>query len=338
MKKFCICLCSIFFASFLFANDTYYFMSAGQLIPTEEKDTEVEMQEEIISIVLEQKYYEVTVDFFFYNHGNSVDLEIGFPFFCTGLQGSGKISDFKCWTNDVETNYTDYPIEKKWAKDTNLENAYVRTINFPSKKVTKTKITYKSTYGREAPSYAIAKYLYGTGSSWKNPIGKMTVRIQNKDLYSSINFLSMPDKTPLKRIEDDIWEGVYTNIEPAKYTDSITIECGDLFGDDGPRVLRKNSFFGCYMELKSDNLFWYTKPQLRLIRNAIYAFSGYPFKSQDLKTLFEQKAKYGWFGWDKLGPDGEPVYPVDENFSEDKLTETEKHNVKLILEEEQKRK
>ena len=148
----------------------------------------------------------------------------------------------------------------------------------------------------------------------------------------------MPDGRPLKRIKDDIWEGVYTNIEPDKYTDSITIECGDLFGDNGPRILQKDRFFGCHDELKPADLFFYTKAQLRLIRNAIYAFSGYPFKSQDLKVLFGQKAKYGWFGWDTLGPDGDPVYPADRNFTEDKLTEIEKHNVKLLLEEEQKRK
>ena len=91
MPKNILILMFLLLGTSLFANDTYYFMSAGQLVPTEETDVEVEMQEEIISIVLEQKYYEVTVDFFFYNYGDSVDLEIGFPFFCTGLQGSGKI-------------------------------------------------------------------------------------------------------------------------------------------------------------------------------------------------------------------------------------------------------
>lgn len=337
MKKFFVCLCLIFIAGFVFANDTYFFMSAGQLIPTEEKNIEVEMQEEIINIVLEQRYYEVTVDFFFYNYGDSVDLEIGFPFFCTGLQGDGKISDFKCWTDGIETSYTDYPIEKEWAKDTELEYAYVRSINFPSKKLTKTKITYKSTYGSEAPSYSIAKYLYGTGSSWKNAIGKMTVRIQNKKLYSRINYISMPTNAPLKRIADDTWEGVYTNIEPEKYTASITITCGDLFGDDGPRILQKDRFFGCCKELTSDDLFFYTKPQLQLIRNAIYAFSGYPFETEYLKEFFDNKAKWGWFGWDKLDDEGNPVYPLDINFTEDKLTEIEKHNIKIILEEENKR-
>lgn len=146
------------------------------------------MQEEVINIVLEQSYYEVTVDFFFYNHGDSINLEIGFPFFCTGLQVNGKISDFKCWTNDKETTFADFPIEKEWAHNTELENAYVRTIKFPSKQITKTKITYKSTYGSEAPSYSIAKYLYGTGSSWKNSIGKMTVRCLMRNIAFNRQF------------------------------------------------------------------------------------------------------------------------------------------------------
>ncbi|MBQ6565911.1 MAG: hypothetical protein IJL80_02545 [Treponema sp.] len=77
MPKKILILMFLLFGTSLFANDTYYFMSAGQLVPTEGTDIEVEMQEEIISIVLEQKYYEVTVDFFFYNYGDSVDLEIG---------------------------------------------------------------------------------------------------------------------------------------------------------------------------------------------------------------------------------------------------------------------
>lgn len=337
MKKISLILFFIFCHSFLFANDTYFFMSAGQLVPTEEKNIEVEMQEEIINIVLEQRYYEVTVDFFFYNYGETVELEIGFPFFCTGFEGNGKISEFKCWTNDIETSFEDYPIEKKWSNDTDLENAYVRNIVFPSKKVTRTKIKYKSTYGSEAPSYSIAKYLYGTGSSWKNSIGKMTVRIQNNDLYSRFVQLSMPNNSSLKRINDNTWEGIYTNIEPIKYTDSITIVQGNLFGDDGPRILQKDRYFACRTKLTEKDLFLYTKPQLRLIRNAIYAFSGYPFKSKDLIELFEKTAKYGWFGWDQCGDDGKPVYPVDKNFSENKLTEIEKYNIKVILAEENKR-
>ena len=92
------------------------------------------------------------------------------------------------------------------------------------------------------------------------------------------------------------------------------------------------------MKLTKQSLFWYTKPQLRLLRNAIYAFNGYPFKSKDLIELFEVKcAEYGWFGFKKIDGDYKGYYPLDKNFSEDKLSDIEKHNVKLILEEEKSR-
>ena len=335
MKKFFLSLIFLTGLSFAFANDTYFFMACGQLVPTKEIDTEIEMKEEIINIVLERTYYEVTVDFFFYNNGKNVDLEIGFPFFCVGLQGEGTISDFHCWTNDTETSFKDFPIEKKWAKDTELENAYVRTINFPEKKITKTRISYKSTYGIEAPSFAIAQYLYGTGSSWKNPIGKMTVRIQNKDIDSYPRTISLPSNSNPKKISDDIWELVFTNIEPETYTDCISIEIGDIFGDNGPRILTKDRYFACTKKLSNTDLFWYTKPQLRYIRNAIYAFHGYPFKSADLIQLFEkEKVSREWFGWENAE---KKYYPINTNFTEDELSEIEKYNIQLIYAEEQKR-
>ncbi|MCQ2593178.1 MAG: YARHG domain-containing protein [Treponema sp.] len=341
MKKFLSILFCLLVAAAIYANDTYFYMASGQLIPTKDGDVEIEMQEEVINLVLEEKYYEVTVDFNFFNHGDEINLEVGFPFFCLGIGGEGTISDFKCWTNDVETSFADVPLKKEWRTNepTELENAYVRTINFPAKKVTKTRITYKTTYGREAPSGFIAKYLYGTGSSWKNSIGKMTVRIQNNFLLERPYNVVLPKDTPLKRINDNTWEGIYTNIEPKNYTDCITIELEDIFGDIGPRCLRKERYFACTNPITSKALFWYTKPQLRLLRNAIYAFYGYPFKSPDLIELFEKScADAGWYDTrDWNGSEWTSYYPIDENFTEDKLTQLEKDNIKIILAEEKKR-
>ena len=338
MKKVLSVLTLIFIISYIYANDTYFFLSGGELVPTQEKDVEIEMKEENINIILDKTYYEVTVDFFFYNYGDTVELEVGFPFFCVGFNGNGKISDFRCWTNDVETSYADYPIEKKWSDepDTQLEKAYVRTVKFPSKEITKTKIAYKSTYGREAPSYSIANYLYGTGSSWKNAIGKMTFRIQNKCLYVFPNEVSIPDDSKIVRINENTWEGSCKNIEPSNYENTIVITMGDIFCDDGPRFLDKQRFFCCRKQISAEELFWYTKPQLRLVRNAIYAFSGYPFKSPDLIDLFEKKsADRGWYGWDD-NKNAYADYPLDKNFSEDKLSDIEKYNIKMIKEEENK--
>ena len=332
MKKVVLLLIGFFITTFIFANDAYFFMAGGHLVPTSESDTQVEMKEEVINIVLETGYYEITVDFSFYNHGKTETLEVGFPFFCVGY-GDGKISDFKCWTNGVEESFTDQPIEKEWQKDTNLENAYVRSITFPSKEITKTKITYKSTYGTEAPSYSIVKYLYGTGSGWKNSIGKMTVRIKNNLKYSTPREVVLPTNAPVRRIDSKTWEGVYTKIEPKNYTDCITIELENIFHDSGPRVLSKDRFFACNKILKKEELSWYTPAQLRLLRNAIYAFNGYPFKSQDLIDLFEVDCvKRDWYGY---ADDGPAPYPLDKYFSEDKLTYIEKNNIKLIQEVEE---
>ena len=332
MKRILLLMICFFAAQFLFANDAYFFMAGGHLVPTSESDTQVEMREEVINILLETGYYEITVDFSFYNHGETEMLEVGFPFFCVGY-GDGKISDFKCWTNGVEESYTDQPIEREWSKDTQLENAYVRKITFPSKEVTKTKITYKSTYGDEAPSYGIAKYLYGTGSGWKNAIGKMTVRIQNNLQYDYPIQVELPKKGSVRRVKENVWEGFYTNIEPKNYTDCITILIGNIFGDDGPRVLHKEWFKGCRSKLTKDSLYWYTLPQLRLLRNAIFAFNGYPFKSQDLIDIFEvQAVKWEWYGYGNNSP---LPYPLNKNFNENKLTPIEKNNINLIKEVEE---
>ena len=67
MKKLLFCLVLFFTAAIMFANDTYFFTSGGNLIPAEDKDISIEMKAEVISIVLQPKYYEVTVDFEFYN-------------------------------------------------------------------------------------------------------------------------------------------------------------------------------------------------------------------------------------------------------------------------------
>lgn len=103
-----------------------------------------------------------------------MNLEVSFPFFYAGLEGEGEIWDFESWTNGKATSFKDFPIAKEWQKNTNLklEKAYVRNINFPSKQITETRISYKSKYGIVAPSYSIATYLYGTGETWKNSIGK----------------------------------------------------------------------------------------------------------------------------------------------------------------------
>ena len=64
----------------------------------------------------------------------------------------------------------------------------------------------------------------------------------------------------------------------------------------------------------------FSKAALRIWRNAIYVRHGRIFKSEDLQALFNE---YAW-------------YTPDENYSDDKLTDTDRANIKLIQEFEEK--
>ena len=61
-------------AQIVFANDTYFYLAGGSLTPVQESDIAVEMKEETIVINLQDTYYEVAVDFTFYNPGRKTSV------------------------------------------------------------------------------------------------------------------------------------------------------------------------------------------------------------------------------------------------------------------------
>ena len=64
----------------------------------------------------------------------------------------------------------------------------------------------------------------------------------------------------------------------------------------------------------------FSKPALRIWRNAVYARHGRTFKSEDLQALFNE---YAW-------------YKPDENYSDEKLSDIDIQNIKLIQQFENK--
>lgn len=331
MKKYLIALVILLFPNFIFSNDTFFSLSGGNLIPATEDDVSIEMQEETITIDFQENFYEVTVDFVFYNSGNTVNLNVGFPFFAPGALGNGKIYDFRCWTNDKETSFEDLPIIRSWDSSNNqpkLENAYTRTIKFEKQKVTKTKIQYKSTYGRTKWD---GYYLFGTGSAWKNSIGKINLIIINnlmygypEDIRMGKNIWGKSIKENIIKVDEKTYEIVLYNVEP-EYNEIFYFHFEDILNDYGPK--RFPAYFPFNKRITtSDELSIYKKDQLRIIRNAIYALHGYPFKSSDLQEYFKN-----------VGKEWNPPYKINPDFSEDDLSDIEKQNIKTILEEENKR-
>lgn len=328
MKKFLLVLLGLFMVLSLYANDTYFSLTGGSLVPADYEENSIQMKEELIHIQLEDDYYEVTVDFQFYNYGETVNLIVGFPFLCDGLNGEGKIYDFKCWTDGKETSYVDSPISMEWKKITDLQNAYIREIKFKKNKITKTRIQYKSSYAHGSPSFNIAEYLYGTGKPWKNSIGKLTLQIDNRCTYTKVSEVSMADKEietkNFIRLSDTLFECVFYDVEPEKLSESFYIYCENCIMDTGPRAFPAYFF---YIErlATEDDIFWMSSKHLRLARNMIYALHGYEFKSTDINEYIKRNDEY----W-------RTPYKVNPDFSEDDFSEIEKANIQFLLEHEKK--
>lgn len=309
-------------------------LSSGQLVPTDESGIDIEIREEIISIILEEYGYKVTTDFSFYNNGKSTTLGIAFPLFPFGDFGYGTISDFKCWTDHVETEFQSPMVSVIWEpKAEQVNYAFPQAIVFPEKAVTKTRISYWSTYGFEDPDYLLMNYLYGVKNKWKNSIGKVVIRIQNKTQLRTPQTIYLPNNVKVKKINSNTWQFVAQNVPIENDTESITIILGNIFQDDGPARMTKDRFFACNETITAKDLRWYTNDQLRLLRNAIYAFHGYPFESYDLIELFENKCATNdwWYTDPSLDEFGVPSpYPLNKNFSEDELSDIERNNINLI--------
>ena len=88
----------------------------------------------------------------------------------------------------------------------------------------------------------------------------------------------------------------------------------DYFAYDGLDFSKLN------FRLIDDDLKNFDKAQLRLMRNAVYARHGRTFRSEDLQSLFNV---YAW-------------YKPDNEYTDDKLTDIDRANIKLIQEFEQK--
>lgn len=121
------------------------------------------------------------------------------------------------------------------------------------------------------------------------------------------------------------------NLEDKLYIDSVDIQEAILvhYKMIGKSIMVDGSISSQFYE--HDNGFLYlikfqktfflqfSKEELRLMRNEVYAWYGYSFKSKDLKYYFEQQE---WYQGKNRSSE----------FITKQLTEIEKHNIELILE------
>jgi hypothetical protein len=325
----------LFFALFsfiltrLYANDTFFYIAGGNLVPVEQNQTNVEMREETINMELFDSYYSVTVDFIFYNNSRDENLLVGFPYL---LQKQGgmtvtSIYDFKTWVNDVPVEYSSNSIKisEQGIFERIANHAFTKNVYFPSREITRIRVQYNADYG-EVPYEIMASYYYGSGRPWDKNIGKITINIRNniKKFDAWIYQFDIPRINASNHIK---WQGdtmriTLENVEPAE-DDILQIYLADRLWNHYPPVLTANRFRDRAGVLDRSKLSLLSSAQLRLLRNAFYALYGYNFRDENLKSIFMDVFKV--------------FYTVNSNFNENLFTEAERRNINMILEEERSR-
>ena len=294
-----------------------------------EQECAVKPKDGVIDIVLNDKFYEIVTDFVFYNPGQTAMASIRCPVFEPTAYRHEKIYDIHCWANGRKIEYEEPPedLYLSAAVPADQKNAFTGRILFNGKAYTHTKLSYKADYGYDSVGYVVTCF-YGTGIAANYSIEKLTLRIRNNMKYDRVYAVEMGAANIEKdfiRSHDNTYAAVFTFLKQERPA-MFQIFIKDIADDTGPQNFPAYFRFNKY-KTNAEDLFWYRKDQLRVIRKTIYALHGAEFKSQDLIDLFSDWGKY----WSS-------PYKINPNFSEEDFSDIEKENIKILLAEEEARK
>lgn len=340
----------------VFGNDGIYLTRGGVIYPI--KETKISLDKEILSFTIRDKIAQVDIQFEFNNLENiERKLLVGFQAPTAAGDVSDQISNKNQITNFKILNggqILNYQLKAAECEDCELKdpNEFHFSQMEPGVFVYLFEMTFKPGINKVNHSYSFPassnvemdqfyNYILTTGAKWANgTINDLTVQIDmgtNKYFYVKDNFGQKANwsiigsgKVTNKKfdyIDKDSCRMVRVlsgkleiNIKDLKPTKNIE------FG-----IINENSFISIptdFEKIKNQNVLGlgdlnldgtYTKDELKLLRNTIYAQYGYAFKSKDLQDYFSL------FEW----------YMPDPNLTMEQIVLTEKE--KKFLDEILKR-
>jgi hypothetical protein len=306
----------------------------------DEEHPSIQLVREMITITLHDHDYNVLVSSVFYNSGETTTIQVGFPSIYSVNRGKSHI-DFE---TEVDGRKVQFQSPPDLFATTDYGNHfyrflrwYVKEVQFPKEDYTTTTNKYSAAYDWEeriGSEGRVAEYLFGTGRTWKGEIKEIevvvrneaewwitgiSVRLGNKNYYNS----EIADRYFLNAVDRNTFRIWMFNIEPLALQDSITISFSGSdvphpFDPTDPSTSETEQYYFDKKPISSFYLNVLTKKQLRIVRNVIYAWHGYSFRSPDLQSFFATR------DWYKVNPD----------FSESDLNQQERENRDTILEEE----
>jgi len=307
----------------LLGNDTYTESSGGNLKLASEEHSQISILEEILTLEIYDDYYRVIVNYTFDNEGPERVVTTGFPDFTFGTRRRSELRNFSCHYSNGETiPWTYVSGEEDKIDFVKIAGWYKKDITFAGEGYTGIRISYEADYSVYG-YYNSIFYLLGTASRWKGELPDLTVQILNRSQNRWIEDLILRDANR-ERLDFNFHtlgpRHFLLTIKDLKFYDSqiITLTASKFPGYDTPPLSGVKEFFA-QRRLSFEDVQFYTPEQLRITRNYIYALRGYPFKSEDLLSYFQDQR------WYQINPD----------FSEGDLTPMEKANVDFLYHLEQ---
>jgi len=194
----------------------------------------------------------MNIEFYFYNFGDTVELEVGFQEYSREIAQNSGIKDFRTSINNeikefeiinVPAPYDEYT----WAPESiYIIFWYVKNVTFKGNDYTVSKVHYKADYSSgyiwDEIVYAV-RYLYRTGSTWKDKIDQMNIEIVNHNNFWLLGtFFREKYDYKLERINENTLNIQLKDISPDYYeTFSIAL-------------VNRNEFdFGFSVDSKEEN-------------------------------------------------------------------------------------
>lgn len=310
------------------------------------QDEDIEMVKGLVRITMYDDSYTVDAQFWFKNHGDEKTIYMGFP----GAQGFGPELNFTSFINGKQ-------VEIKKYKDVHYEDYdyaapewYVKTVHFDEYGSLISQVKYRGHYGTINTGMLYCgidgwlPYIYGTGKSWKGPIGKITVDVKNLSLKTYVmevdflhkkfgaswdKFQPLPkDSFNFRWISDDTFRIEADNVEPSSAEEAFELQLhhfdyqnieGWLRSNPGKNPIYARVDFTKW-NIDSD-LCFYTKNQLRFARNDFYALHGRSFASKDVRAFYKSIKGYA----------------ENPNYADELLSDEEKLIIEKIVQIEKER-
>ena len=320
---------TVLFLHLSYANDGSYLTHGSVIYPT--KETKIALDKEILSFTVKDGIAYVNIQFTFNNPENIArKLLVGFQApsgsgdIPEEMSNQNQINDFTIFQND---KILPYQLKVAECEDCELKNpneiqfnqsetgifVFLFEITF-TPGFNQINHSYNFPYSSNVAMNEFYNYILTTGSKWAGgKIKDLTVTIDmgtNSYFYVNDIFGEKADWSIIGtgKVTDEKFDYIdtdycrmirvlsgYLQIHCTNFQPTKNIEFGIInklsfsaYPVNYEKIKQGKIFPVGNMQLKGD----YTKEELRLLRNTIYAQHGYEFNAPDLKAYFSQ---FGWY-------------------------------------------